>query len=289
MRGLSGKGLTGCQKAPLRELLDKLAQEGIIQPSQSEWSAPLIMVPKKEKGKFRVVVDHRGLNTLIRRDNYPLPRINDLLDNLQSAKRFSVLDLKSGFHQVPIDPADVHKTAFICAHGLFEFLRMSMGLANAPSCFQRMLETLFSDMLTQGVLIYMDDLILYSETDGEHERLLERVLTRLAEANLSLKPDKCQFFKKRVAYLGHLVSEDGIYPLHENIKKILAFPVPTDKTKLKGFIRLTSYYRRFVEAFARIARPLNGLTNKDREWQWYPEHQEAFEAIKAKLRDPPML
>ena len=183
-----------CQKEPLKELIHKLKQEGIIQPSSSDWSAPLIMIPKKEPGKYRIVIDHRGLNTLVRRDNYPLPRIDDLLDNLKSAKRYSVLDLKSGFHQVPIHPDDVHKTAFICVEGLFEYLRMSMGMANAPSCFQRLLETIFSDMIGKGVLVYIDDLILYTETDDQHEVLLEKVLNRLAQARLALRPDKCQFF-----------------------------------------------------------------------------------------------
>ena len=135
----------------------------------------------------------------------------------------------------------------------------------------------------------MDNLILYSETDEEHGGLIERVLIRLAEANLSLKPDKCQFFKKQVAYLGHLISEDGIYPLYENIKKVVTFPVPTNKTELKAFLGLTSYYRKFVEAFAQIARPLNKLSDKDADWRWDSEHQEAFEVLQAKLVNPPIL
>ena len=278
-----------CQKAPLKELLDKLTQEGIIQPSRSDWSAPLIMIPKKEAGKFRIVVDHRGLNTLLRRDNYPLPRIDDLLDNLKTAKRFTVLDLKSGFHQVPIHPDDVHKTAFVCAQGLFEFLRMSMGLANAPSCFQRMLESLFADMKALGVLIYIDDIIIYTETDEQHEILLEKVLKRLAQGRLSLKPDKCQFFKKQVSYLGHLVSEEGIYPLYENIKKVLTYPVPTNLKQLRGFVGLSSYYRKFVEKFAQIAKPLTELTKKEVNWTWQSEHQQAFDTLKNKLVNPPIL
>ena len=281
--------LPECQKAPLKGLLDKLAHEGIIRPSRSDWSAPLILVPKKEEGQFRVVVDHRGLNELIRRDHYPMPKIDDMLDSLKSARRFTVLDLKSGFHQVPIHPDDIHKTAFICIHGLFEFLRMTEGLASAPSCFQKILETLFADMLAQGVLVYLDDLILYSETDEEHGELIERVLIRLAEVRLSLRPDKCQFFKKQIAYLGHQISEDGIYPLYENIKKVVTFPVPTNKTELKAFLGLTSYYKKFVEAFAQIARPLNKLSDKEADWRWDSEHQEAFEILQAELVNPPIL
>ena len=166
---------------------------------------------------------------------------------------------------------------------------MSGGLASAPSCFQRILETLFADMLAQGVLVYLDDLILYSETDEEHGELIERVLTRLAEAKLSLRPDKCQFFKRQVAYLGHLISEEGIYPLYENVKKVVTFPVPTNKTELKAFLGLTSYYRKFVEAFAQIARPLNKLSDKDADWRWDSEHQEAFEVLQAELVNPPIL
>ena len=165
-----------CHKEPLRETIRQLGAEGIIKPSFSNWSAPVILIPKKQLGKYRLVVDHRGLNEILRRDNYPLPRIDDLLDHLKASKIFTVLDMRSGFHQVEIASEDTHKTAFVCAEGLFEYLHMSMGMANAPSCFQRLLEMVFADMLTKGVLIYIDDIIIYSETEEEHEALLKQVL-----------------------------------------------------------------------------------------------------------------
>ena len=276
------------QKAPLKELITQLKKDGIIRPSNSNWSAPIIMIPKKQGG-YRLVVDHRGLNKSIRRDNYPLPRIDDLLDELKSAKRFTTMDLRSGFHQVPIHPDDIHKTAFICVEGLFEYLRMSMGMANAPSCFQRLLETIFADMKGKGVLVYIDDLILYSETDEQHEILVEKVLRRLSEANLSLRPEKCAWFQQRVKYLGHLVTPEGIYPLYENIRKVLEFPVPQDVSQLRTFMGLASYYRKFIQYFSHIVEPLTDMTKKNKTWTWGSEEQKAFETIKNKLVNPPIL
>ena len=234
-------------------------------------------------------MDHRGLNKFIRRDNYPLPRIDDLLDELKSAKRFTTFDLRSSFHQVPVHPNDIHKTAFICVEGLFEYMRMSMGMANAPSCFQRLLETIFADMKGKGVLVYIDDLILYSETDEQHEILLEKVLKRLSEANLTLRPEKCAWFQQRVKYLGHLVTTEGIYPLYENIRKVLEFPVPQDVPQLRSFMGLASYYRKYIQYFAHIVELLTEMTKKNKTWSWGSEEQKAFDTIKSKLVNPPIL
>ena len=210
-----------------------------------------------------------------------------MLDHLKDSKKFSVLDMKSSFHQIKIAPEDKHKTAFVCCEGLFEFERMSMGMSNAAGCLQRFLETVFADMVGKGLLIYIDDLICYSSTEEEHEKLLEKVLKRLEEVKLTLRPEKCQFFKEEVQYLGHLVSAKGIYPLYENIKKILEYPVPTDLTTLRGFVGLGAYYRQFQKDFAKHAKPLTEMTKKGQAWVWGPRQQEAFERIKNNLVSPP--
>ena len=234
------------QRKPLGELLGKLRREGIIRPSSSEWAAPVLMVPKKTQGQYRLCVDYRRLNEVVKSDSYPLPRIDDLLDRLEGSKVFSTLDLKWGYHQCQIEESDIPKTAFICCEGLFEYTKMAMGLKNAPSCFQRLLETVFVDMLGKGVLVYIDDLILFTNTEEEHELLLEKVFKRLVQAGLSLKPEKCHYFQAEIEYLGHVVSDKGLFPLQANIQKILDYKPPATVRQLRGFLGLASYYRKFI-------------------------------------------
>ena len=281
--------LPHCQREPLRKLLSKLQNEGIIKPSTSDWCAPIILVEKKVRGTFRLCVDYRFLNPLIKRDAFPLPRIDDLLDKLEGAKVFSSLDLKWGYHQCKINPAHAHKTAFTCCFGLFEFLRMSMGLANAPATFQRLLETIFADMIGENVLIYLDDIILFSKTEEEHELLLGKALRKLTEAGLSLKPEKCYYFQKEIEYLGHCVSAAGIKPLQANIRKVQNCPPPSNIKELRRFLGMASYYRKFIKNFAELVHPLTELTRKNKPWRWQEKHQEIFELLKNKLVSPPIL
>ena len=281
--------LPECQREPLRQLLTKQIQEGIIRPSNSEWSAPMILVPKKETGSLRPVVDYRSLNDVIRKDNYPLPRIDDLLDRLQGSKVFSVMDLKSGYHQVRVNPRDAHKTAFVCCEGLFEYDRMPMGLATSPPVFQRLLEIVFADMRGKGLLLYIDDIILYTKDECEHEVLLGKVLERLREAGLSLKPSKCHFFRVNVEYLGHEISAKGIYPNRGNIKKVLTYPTPTTLKQLRRFVGMATYYRRFIRNFSQYSKPLTELTKKSRGFSWTPAEQKAFDILKGKLIKAPIL
>ena len=281
--------LPECHREPLRKLLKKQIDEGIITPSQSEWSAPLILVPKKDTGELRKVIDYRSLNDAIRKDNYPLPRIDDLIDRVQGAKVFSVFDLKSGYHQVMMDNDDAYKTAFVCSEGLFQYNRMPMGLATAPPTFQRLLEMVLAEKIGHGVLVYIDDVILYSETEEAHEKLVSEVFQLLESAGLSLKASKCQFFKKTVDYLGHELSEGGIRPLRANIRKVMDFPVPRTLKNLRSFVGLATYYRRFVRKFSELVRPLTELTKKNRGFKWGEAQQLAFEKVKNKLMTAPIL
>ena len=277
-----------CHKKPLKELLDGMLKEGIIAPSRSEWSAPIILIPKKD-GRLRIVNDYRCLNKITTRDAYPLPRIEDLLSQLKNARCFTVLDMRSSFYQVKINPHDRKKTAFVCIFGLFEYLRMSMGMSNAPGCFQRLLETIFADMADEGVAIFIDDILLYTETPEQHEKLLAKVLKRLEEAQLTLRPEKCQFFKSEVQYLGHLISASGVYPLKANVQKVLNFPIPKNVEQLRSFHGLATYYRKFIKGFAEIAKPLTELTKKNKPWTWGKSEQQAFDTLKEKLVNPPIL
>ena len=277
------------QRKPLGDLLRKLQREGIIRPSSSNWAAPILLVPKKVAGQYRLCVDYRRLNEVVKSDNYPLPRIDDLLDRLEGSRVFSTLDLKWGYHQCQIEETDIPKTAFICCEGLYEYTKMAMGLKNAPSCFQRLLETVFADMLGQGVLVYIDDLILFTRTEEEHEELLEKVFKRLLQAGLSLKPEKCYYFQAEIEYLGHVVSERGLFPLKANIRKILEYDPPTTVKQLRGFLGLTSYYRKFIRDFAKVAQPLTEMTGSKVPFQWSEKQQQAFEFLKEKLTSPPLL
>ena len=281
--------LPECHKTVLKQIINRQLEAGIIAPSRSEWSAPILLVPKKDTGKFRLVVDHRMLNKSLRKDSYPLPRINDLLDELGGAKIYTTLDMKDSYHQVAIHPADRHKTAFICREGLFEYIRMSMGISTAPSCFQRMLEQLFADMKQKGVLIYLDDIIVYTKDLSTHHQVLKEVFERLELARLTLRPEKCQFFKERVTYLGHLVTAEGVYPHYENVRKVREYPVPNTVKQLRSFLGLAAYYRRFVRNFSAIAKPLTELTKKETRWSWEEAQQQAFETLRRRLTEAPIL
>jgi transposase InsO family protein len=280
--------LPECHREPLRKLIQTLQDEGVITRSNSEWSAPILLIPKGTSGTYRLVSDYRGLNKLLTKDAYPLPRVDDLLDNLKDASCFTVLDMKSSFYQIKVAPEDRHKTAFVCMEGLFEYLRMSMGMSNSTSCMQRMLETLFADMKST-VAIFIDDIIIFSKNEAQHEQAVEKVLGRLGWAQLTLKPEKCQFFKSQVEYLGHLVTDKGIYPLNRNIQKVVNYPVPQNLTQLRSFVGLASFYRKFVKDFANIAKPLTEMTKKGKVWSWGAVEQEAFQKLKTELVNPPIL
>uniref|UniRef100_A0A8C6TVK3 ribonuclease H n=1 Tax=Neogobius melanostomus TaxID=47308 RepID=A0A8C6TVK3_9GOBI len=241
-------------KAHIQELLNS----GIIQPSSSPYASPIVIVQKKD-GSMRLCVDYRLLNAKTRKDAYPLPRIEESLDALGGARWFSTLDLASGYNQVPIAEKDKAKTAFCTPFGLFEFNRMPFGLCNAPSTFQRLMERIFGDQSFQSLLLYLDDIIIFSSSFHDHLQRLELVLARLQEHNLKLKLKKCQFFQSQVKYLGHIVSSNGVATDPEKISVVEQWKRPTTATELQSFLGFASYYRRFVEGFSKFAAPLHRL------------------------------
>ncbi|KAL2076346.1 hypothetical protein ACEWY4_028049 [Coilia grayii] len=241
-------------KAHIQQLLDSQ----VIRESSSPYSSPIVLVTKKD-GSLRLCVDYRQLNTKTRRDAYPLPRIEESLDALSGAKWFSTLDLASGYHQVPVAEKDKYKTAFCTPFGLFEFNRMAFGLCNAPSTFQRLMERIFGDCRYQSVLLYLDDVIVFSSTVEQHLERLEEVFRRLEKQGLKAKLSKCKFFQREVSYLGHVVSAEGVSTDPVKIEVVKEWRRPGHLAELRSFLGFASYYRRFVEGFSKLAAPLHQL------------------------------
>lgn len=242
----------------LREQLNELQRTKVIKESRSPYASPIVLVRKKN-GSIRLCIDYRTLNRRTIPDQYATPRIEDALQCLSGAKWFSVLDLRSGYHQIPMHPDDKEKTAFICPLGFFEFNRMPQGLTGAPATFQRLMEKTVGDMNLIEVLVYLDDIIVFGKTLEEHEQRLEKVLKRLHEEGLKLSLEKCQFCLPSVTYLGHVVSAEGVSTDPRKLEAVTSWPRPRTVTEVRSFLGFCSYYRRFVEGFARIAKPLNEL------------------------------
>lgn len=207
-------------------------------------------------------VDYRHLNSKTRKDAFPLPRIEETLDSLAGARWFSTMDLASGYNQVPVTEADRAKTAFCTPFGLFEWNRMPFGLCNAPGTFQRLMERMFGDQQCQSLLLYLDDIVVFSSSVDQHLARMEVVLSRLHREGLKAKLSKCAFFKQEVQYLGHVISSEGVSTDPGKIEAVSQWPLPTSVTELRSFLGFASYYRRFVEGFARLAAPLHRLVTE---------------------------
>ena len=290
----------------VREHLAEMLQAGAIRPSQSSYSSNVVIVRKKD-GSLRFCVDFRKLNSKTIKDAYAIPRVEDTLHLLAGAKYFTKLDLRSGYWQVELEESDKHKTAFqVGTLGFYEFHRMPFGLCNAPATFQRLMERCMGELNLDQCLIYLDDVIIFSTTFEEHLQRLEAVFTRLQDHNLKLKAKKCDFLKSEVTYLGHVVSEEGIKTDPEKTEAIKNWPVPKSVKDVRSFLGFAGYYRRFIKGFANIARPLNDLlvgistngkikmkkpTEKKKKpaFIWTERQQHAFEEIRQKLSEPPIL
>lgn len=271
-----------------------MLENSVVSESASPWAAPIVLVKKKD-GSWRFCVDYRKLNALTHKDAYPLPRIEEALTGLKSAQYYSTLDLASGYWQVEMHPRDKEKTAFTTPFGLYEFNRMPFGLCNAPATFQRLMQRCLGNLVNDSLLIYLDDVIVFSPDFHSHLRHLEEVFQCLYNHGLKLQPKKCHLFQREVTYLGHVISEQGVATDPAKTAAVREWPAPQTVKQVKSFLGFAGYYRRFIPAFSKIATPLNALTRgtanhgKTTTINWSPECQQAFDQLKEALLSAPIL
>lgn len=272
----------------VRKQINEMLLKGHIRASRSAWAAPLLFVRKKD-GTLRMCIDYRALNKLTVKNKYPLPRIDELLDQLQGATVFSAIDLRSGYYQIPLHESDITKTAFTTPMGLYEFTVLPMGLTNAPSVFQEVMNKVFSPLLGRCVVVYLDDILVYSKSPDDHMRDLRAVLQILKDNSLYAKLSKCEFNMPEVTFLGHVVSAAGVKPDPRKVSAVTDWQEPTDLTQMRQFLGLTNYFRKYIRAYSSIVRPLTDLTRSTKTWDWTPACSEAFAAIKRALTTAPVL
>lgn len=272
----------------VNEILEEMKRQGVIEESHSPWVSPAVLVRKKD-GTIRFCVDYRKLNSVTVKDCFPLPRIDDILDQLSGNSWFTTLDLKSGYWQIKIREEDKEKTAFSIGNGLWQFTVMPFGLCNAPATFERMMEEVLQGILNKICLVYLDDVIIFGKDFSEMLKNLKLVFQRLKLANLKVNPKKCVFFGKKIKYLGHVISAEGVSTDPEKITAVKNWPVPHNKKQLRSFLGFCSYYRRYVKGFSSLAKPLFVLTENQVKFSWDEKCQIAFEELKQVLSSSPCL
>ena len=276
------------KRGEVEDTVKRLSDQGLIEPSTSPWSSALVLVKKKD-GSLRCCVDYRLLNAATIKDSYPLPRIDDTLDALVGSKWFSTLDLKSGYHQVPVAEVDRPKTAFSAGNSLWQWRVLPFGLSNAPATFERLMESVLAGMHWRTLLVYLDDIIVFGKTFEEELQRLEEVFRRMRRANLKLSPKKCLLFRSEVPFLGHIVSRDGVRTDPIKTTAVAEWPVPANVTELRSFLGFCTYYRRFVRDFSKLAAPLHDLTKAGVPFKWNSACHAAFENLKEVLTNAPVL
>lgn len=287
-----------CLKEEVEKEIHKLLKDGIIRPSRSPYNSPVWIVPKKADAsgekKHRLVIDYRKLNSICIADKYPIPEINEVLANLGQNQFFSIIDLKSGFHQIPLREADIEKTAFSVNNGKYEFTRLPFGLKNAPSIFQRTLDDILREHIGKICYVYIDDIIIFGKDENEHFANLETIFNTLEKSNMKIQLDKCEFLHHEVEFLGFLVSKDGIKTNPKKVETIASFPSPKTLRDLRSFLGMSGYYRRFIKDYAKLAKPLTSLlrgedgqvsknASKNKIINLTEEAVTAFEKIKSTL------
>jgi hypothetical protein len=280
--------MTTPELAELKEHIGELLEKGFIRPSSSPWEAPVIFVPKKD-GTQRLCVDYLALNEITVKNKYPLPRIDDLFDQLRGASVFSKIDLRSGYHQVQVRECDIPKIAFVLRYGLYEFTMMSFGLTNAPAYFMYMMNKVFMEYLDKFVVVFIDDILVYSRNEGEHEGHLRLVLQKLRDHKLYAKLSKCEFWLRQVAFLGHVVSKGGISVDPSKVQDVLSWKARTCVSDIRSFNGLAGYYRSFIEGFSKISNPMTELLEKDKQFKWTLACESSFQELKKRLTTAPVL
>lgn len=283
--------LTPAKRAAMEAEINKMLAEGVIEECESAWAAPALLVPKKD-GTYRFCVDYRRLNAITKSDTYPLPVIEDLLHATKREGYISTIDLRSGYWQVSVSPADRDKTAFVSPFGTYRFIRMPFGLKNAPATFQRLMDRFRSGSAMKDItlLVYLDDLLVLSEGDFQkHLKDLQAVFNRLRVFGLRANRSKCHFACNQVKYLGHLITPKGIMPDETKVQAIQQMNEPSNLKHLKSFLQTCSWFRKFVPGFSEIAQPLTKLTRKNEAWVWTEDQRQAFNELKKRLTTAPVL
>ncbi|GJW22083.1 putative nucleotidyltransferase, ribonuclease H [Tanacetum coccineum] len=272
----------------LSEQLQELQDKGFIRPSHSPWGVPVLFVKKKD-GLFRICIDYRELNKLTIKNRYPLPRIDDLFDQLQGARYFSKIDLRSGYHQLRVQDDDISKTAFRTRYGHFEFMVMPFGLTNIPVVFMDLMNRVCKPYLDKFVIVFIDDILIYSKTKEDHENHLRLMLDLLRKEKLYVKFPKCEFWLQEVHFLRHVVNHNGIHVDLSKIEAVKSWKAPTTPSEVRSFLGLAGYYRRFIKNFSKISKPLTLLTRKNQKYEWGEKQEEAFQTLKDNLCNAPIL
>lgn len=280
--------LSPVKRNVLKNELEKMMKNDIIEESDSPFAAPVVLIPKKD-GSVRVCIDYRQLNSITTPDRYPLPRIDDLLQEAKSSAFMSTMDLRSGYWQINVHETDREKTAFVTPFGMYQFTRMPFGLRNAPATFQRLMDRLKNSIPDVPILAYLDDLIILSPTFNDHMSHLAKTFKQLEKFKLRAHRQKCRFVCSEVKYLGHIITKHGLNVDPAKVEAITSLPAPANIKKLLSFIQTCSWYRRFIPGFADVVQSLTKLTKKNAKWIWESEQTHAFDTLKTLLTSAPVL
>ena len=270
----------------VKEEIDKLLEAGVIRNSHSSWSAPIIIVPKGDRGKH-LVIDYRALNKVTRKFVWLMPKVKDIFSQLNGAKYFSTLDLRARYHHIGLTTDSIPKMAFTSPFGKYEYVKVPFRLAQAPAYFQELMTGVLKDL--PFAMAYLDDIIIYSSTPEEHLEHIRMVFEKLCDAKLSMKLSKCHFFTKEIQYLGHILGKEGIKPVPANTEAIKVMHPPVNPKQVRAFLGLVGYYRKFIRNFTKIAKPLTMLTCMDVKFEWKDTHQDAFMKLKEAIIQAPIL
>ncbi|RHN78856.1 putative nucleotidyltransferase, Ribonuclease H [Medicago truncatula] len=280
--------MSASELSELKKQLEDLLEKKFVRPSVSPWGAPVLLVKKKDDS-MRLCIDYRQLNKVTVKNRYPLPRIDDLMDQLVGARVFSKIDLRSSYHQIKVKDEDMQKTAFKTRYGHYEYKVMPFGVTNAPEVFMEYMNRIFHAFLDRFVVVFIDDILIYSKTEEEHVEHLKIALQVLKEKKLYAKLSKCEFWLKEVSFLGHVISGDGIVVDPSKVEAVSQWETPKSVTEIRSFLGLAGYYRRFIEGFSKLALPLTQLTCKGKTFVWDVHCENSFGELKKRLTTAPVL